>query len=133
MGNKYDDIIDLPHHISKKHPRMSLEDRSAQFASFAALTGYEDIINETARITNAKIELDEESKLTLNRKIQEIKKKINEKLNITITYFIPDLKKTGGRYVTINGIVKKIDEYKKILILEDKTEILISDIVEIKL
>ena len=133
MVNKYEDIINLPHHISKKHPRMSLEDRSAQFASFAALTGYEDIINETARITNAKIELDEESKLTLNRKIQEIKKKINEKLNITITYFIPDFKKTGGRYVTINGIVKKIDEYKRILILEDKTEILISDIVEIKL
>lgn len=133
MANKYGDIINLPHHISKKHPRMSLEDRSAQFASFAALTGYEDIINETARITNAKIELDEESKLTLNRKIQEIKKKINEKLNITITYFIPDLKKTGGEYVEINGIVKKIDEYKKILILEDKTEILISNIVEIKL
>ncbi len=133
MANKYGDIINLPHHISKKHPRMSLEDRSAQFASFVALTGYEDIIDETARITNAKIELDEESKLTLNRKIQEIKKKINEKLNITITYFIPDLKKTGGEYVEINGIVKKIDEYKKILILEDKTEILISNIIEIKL
>ena len=115
MANKYGDIINLPHHISKKHPRMSLEDRSAQFASFVALTGYEDIIDETARITNAKIELDEESKLTLNRKIQEIKKKINEKLNITITYFIPDLKKTGGEYVEINGIVKKIDEYKKYL------------------
>lgn len=133
MANKYGDIINLPHHISKKHPRMSLEDRSAQFASFVALTGYEDIIDETARITNAKIELDEESKLTLNRKIQEIKKKINEKLDITITYFIPDLKKTGGEYVEINGIVKKIDEYKKILILEDKTEILISNIIEIKL
>lgn len=133
MANKYDDIINLPHHISKKHPRMSLEDRSAQFASFAALTGYEDAINETSRITNDRIELDEELKLILNRKIQEIKKKINKKNNITITYFIPDSKKTGGRYVTTRGIVKKIDEYKRIIILEDKKEILISSIIEIKL
>lgn len=133
MANKYDDIINLPHHISKKHPRMSLEDRSAQFASFAALTGYEDAINETSRITNDRIELDEELKLILNRKLQEIKKKINKKNNITITYFIPDSKKTGGRYVTTRGIVKKIDEYKRIIILEDKKEILISSIIEIKL
>ena len=128
----YDDIINLSRPISK-YPRMSLYQRSAQFAPFAALTGYEDAINETSRITNDRIELDEELKLILNRKIQEIKKKINKKNNITITYFIPDSKKTGGRYVTTRGIVKKIDEYKRIIILEDKKEILISSIIEIKL
>ena len=90
---KYDDIINLPRHVSKKHPQMSLEARSAQFAPFAALTGYDEQIQETARITSKRKELNEELKEILNEKLQKIQEKINLKPELTITYFIPDLKK----------------------------------------
>ena len=133
---KYKDIINLPHHVSKKHPQMSLDARSAQFAPFAALTGYEDAVEETGRLTDRRIEIDEEVKKDLNRKLQIIKHKLTMpkqdlKEKFTFTYFIPDTKKTGGKYVNITGIPKKINEYKQTIILEDKTEIPISEIVEI--
>ena len=130
MG-KYDDIINLPHHISSKHPRLSMEQRAAQFAPFAALTGYGESIKETARLTDTRIELNEEEKEMLNIKLQELKNKISTMPQITITYFVPDVKKTGGEYITKMNKLKKIDEYKKIIILEDKTIIPISEIVEI--
>ena len=126
----YDDIINLQRPISK-HPKMSLYQRSAQFAPFAALTGYEDAIYETARLTNERIELDEESKSILDNKIQIIKEQISTRPTISFTYFIPDLKKDGGKYVTVTGIVRKIDEYRQIIILEDKTEIPINEIISI--
>lgn len=129
--NKYDDIINLPHHVSKKHKQMSLYERSAQFAPFAALTGHEDAINETARLTNSKIELDEEEKEILDRKLQVIQEKIKDRINVNITYFVPDLKKEGGKYINVKGIIKKIDDYKHAIILEDKKEIPISDIIDI--
>lgn len=129
--HQYDDIINLPHHISKKHPQMSIEARSAQFAPFAALTGYDDEVKETARLTTEKIELTEEEKQILNRKLQEIKQKIKLNPKITITYFVADLKKDGGKYVTIEGIVKKIDEYNNKIIMKNGTEIYIADIVDI--
>lgn len=130
-SGKYEDIINLPHHVSKKHPRMLLEARSAQFAPFAALNGYDELIKETARETNQRIEINEELKVILDEKLRLIKEKINSKPNITVTYFVPDIKKDGGEYVTVTGKIIKIDEYKHKIILENKTEIPISEIIEI--
>lgn len=128
MG-KYDDIINLPHHVSKTRPKMPLEQRSAQFAPFAALTGYEDEISETGRLTTNRIELNEEAKQLLDRTLQAIANKISTQPAVTITYFVPDTKKDGGRYLTTAGIIKKIDEYRQVIILEDKTEIPINNII----
>ena len=130
-GGKYDDIINLPHHVSKKHPRMSLEARSAQFVPFAALTGYDEVIKETARLTNKRIEINEEMKAILDEKLLMIKAQIQSKPSITVTYFVPDSKKDGGKYVSVTGKVIKIDEYKQHIILENKIEIPISEIIEI--
>lgn len=130
-SGKYNDIINLSHHISKKHPRMSLEARSAQFAPFAALTGYDDVIKETARLTSERIDIDEGVKSILNRKLQLIRKQIYIKPEITVTYFVPDSKKDGGSYVTVTGNVIKIDDYKKKIVLENKIEILMSEIIKI--
>ena len=130
-SGKYDDIINLPHHVSKKHLRMSLEARSAQFAPFAALTGYDEVIRETARLTNKRIEINEEMKAILDEKLLMIKAQIQSKPSITVTYFVPDSKKDGGKYVSVTGKVIKIDEYKQHIILENKIEIPISEIIEI--
>lgn len=126
----YSDIINLSRPVSKR-PRMSLEQRSAQFAPFAALTGYEGQVKETARLTNKKIEINEELKEILNKKIQLIQKKIKEQPQIEITYFIPDSKKEGGRYETVTNSVKKIDTYKNEIILIDGTTIAIDEIIDI--
>ena len=128
---KYDDIINLPHHESKKHPRMSKEARAAQFAPFAALTGYDDAIKETARLTSERIEINEELKVILDAKLQIIHDRVSAKPEVTFTYFVPDTKKDGGEYVTVIGNVIKIDEFNQKVILENKTEIPISEIVEI--
>ena len=130
---KYDDIINLPHYVSKKHPQMSLENRSAQFAPFAALTGYEDEVKETARLTDAKIEITEEMRNMLDKKIKLIQKKLHTKPKVTITYFIPDNKKEGGSYNTITGSIIRMDKYKGILILKENTIIPILDIVNINI
>ena len=130
-SGKYDDIINLPHHISKKYTRMSLEARAAQFAPFAALTGYDEVIRETARLTNQRIEINEELKAILDEKLQIIREKIHTKPNITVTYFVPDSKKDGGKYVTVTGKVLKIHEFKQKIILENKIEISISEIIDI--
>ena len=132
MNSKYDNIINLPHHISKKHPQMSMESRAAQFAPFAALTGYSDAIKETARLTDKRIEIDDGLKQILNNKLQYILENINEKPEIIFTYFIYDDKKTGGKYVDKKGIVKKIDVVNQIVLLIDKTKIDIGEIINIK-
>ena len=129
--NKYEDIINMPHHVSNKHSQMSLYARSAQFAPFAALTGYEDAINETARETNEKIEIDEELKIILDSKLQILTDRIKQKSEILFTYFIKDQKKEGGKYITITGIVKKIDVYEGSIYLMDNTNIPINDIIDI--
>ena len=129
--SKYDDIINMSHHISKKHPRMSLENRSAQFAPFAALTGYEDEVEETARITDKRIEITDEIKSKINMKLQIIQEKIKTNPKVTITYFISDNKKEGGSYKTVTSNVLKIDQYKKLVVLKDNTKIFISDIINI--
>lgn len=130
---KYEDIINLPHHVSKKHPQMSLEARSAQFAPFAALTGYDAAVKETARLTSERIEIDEDFKIIIDEKIQEIKRNLNMniKQKIFVTYFVPDMKKSGGEYVSKEGNVRKLDEYRQLIILEDKTEIPIEEVIEI--
>ena len=130
-NGEYDDIINLSHHVSKKHPPMSKEIRAAQFAPFAALTGYDDQVKETARLTNERKELAEGLKLVINEKIKKIQAEINLKPEIEVTYFIPDLKKQGGKYVTVKGNVKKVDEYKQLIIFEDKREIQVQEIIEI--
>lgn len=128
--DNYSDIINLSRPVSKR-PRMSLEQRSAQFAPFAALTGYEGQVKETARLTNKKIEINEELKEILNKKIQLIQEKIKEQPQIEITYFIPDSKKDGGKYETVTNSVKKIDTYKGEIILIDGTTIAIDEIINI--
>ena len=132
-SGKYDDIIKLSHHVSKKHPQMSMEERAAQFAPFAALVGYEDAVEETARITTKRIELNEEEKNILDMKLQILNEQIRIQIypNVTIMYFVSDLKKEGGKYIKISGTVKKIEEYKQLIILDDKTEIPISEIISI--
>lgn len=129
--DNYEDIINLPHHTSKKHPRMSLEARSAQFAPFAALTGYDEVLIETARLTNERIEIDETIKVIIDTKLQIIKEHIKEMPLITFMYFVPDTKKDGGKYVTLTGNVKKIEEYRNVLVLDNKIEIPIDEIIDI--
>ena len=130
--HKYDDIINLPHHVSNKHPQMDILDRAAQFSPFMALTGYEDAVEETARLTDDWIELGEENKAVLNEKLRIIGEHITEKPVVTITYFQPDTKKDGGAYVTITGGIRRVDEYNGVIIMVDKTEISIKDIVDMQ-
>lgn len=127
----YDDIINLPHHISTKHPRLSMEQRAAQFAPFAALTGYGDAVKETARITEDRIELNEEEKDKLDKKLLALENNISKNPKAIITYFVPDLKKSGGEYVTVVGNLKRIDRYRKVIILDNKKEIPIDDVIEL--
>jgi len=132
---KYDDIIHLPHHRSKKHAPMPIIDRAAQFSPFAALTGHDAAIKETARLTDRKIELDEYEIAALDERLQMIKMRLDSKKEseITVTYFQPDMRKDGGEYITISGVVKKMDEYTKCLVMTDGTRIFIEDIIEIVL
>ena len=131
MG-QYDDIINLPHHVSSAHPRMSMLDRAAQFMPFRALTGYEDAVQETARLTDEKIELTEDEKSILDRKLQELADRITSQPQVTLTYFQPDKKKTGGAYVSVTGQLRKIDDFEGVLILVDGKRILIEDILDIQ-
>lgn len=128
----YEDIINLPHHQSKTRPHMSLYDRAAQFSPFAALTGYEDAVKETGRLTDERVELSEEKQSEIQRCLNWVKEHLNEQPEIMVTYFVPDQKKTGGTYQTEQGKVKKIDEYRRILVLEEQVEISMDEIVEIK-
>jgi len=109
MTGTYDDIINLPHHVSVTRPHMTAVDRAAQFSPFAALTGYDAAIRETARLTDERVELDEYIKDALNKRLQIIAERMKEQPEITITYFQPDTKKSGGANITDTGTVKKID------------------------
>ena len=110
MGTmNYDDIIDLPHHVSADRPHMSLIARGAQFAPFAALTGYGDAVEETARLTSRKLELDEEQKQAISKCLSGLQDRIRERPAVTLTYFIRDQRKAGGRYETKTARVMKID------------------------
>ena len=132
--NNYDDIINMPHHVSKIRKPMSLQNRSAQFAPFSALTTYDEKIREVARETSKKIELDDGIKLMLNEKLCLIKNDIKLRPKVTITYFVRDNKKENrGRYKTITGNAKIVDEVYKRIILTDNTIISFDNVIDIKL
>ena len=131
IEDNYEDIINLPHYEPKKHPRMSSYNRAAQFAPFAALTGYEEQVKETARLTDKRVEIDEGLRNLINSKLQIIDRNIKSKPEVTITYFVKDKKKNGGYYTTIKGNAKKVDSIKEIIVLSDKTKIDMKDILTI--
>ena len=131
MG-KYDDIINLPRHISSTRPQMPMIDRAAQFMPFRALIGYEDAVQETARLTEERAELTEDGKSILDRKLQSLADRISSKPQITVTWFRPDQKKTGGAYVTTTGQLKKVDDFEGVLIFLTGERIVIEDILDIQ-
>ena len=102
--NPYADIIDLPHHVSKRHPQMPMEKRAAQFSLFAAMVGHDAAIRETARLTEEQLELTEDAKAIIDGKLQMIQEHIKEQPEVTVTYFQPDEKKSGGAYVTVHRL-----------------------------
>lgn len=128
----YEDIINLPHHVSKTRLQMSMLDRAAQFSPFAALTGYDAAIKETGRLTDEKIELDEDTKAALDMKQAYLIEMIDEQPEITIIYFLPDARKVGGAYVTVTGNLKRFDEYERLLILTNGKKIPMDDIADIE-
>lgn len=130
--HKYDDIINLPHHVSSTRPHMSIEERAAQFSPFAALTGHEDAIKETARQTEREIVLDENELEILDEKLKAILSDKSDNKNIKVVYYVPDENKNGGKYVECSGRVKKMDEYRHVLVMEDGTEINVGRIADIQ-
>lgn len=131
MTSRYDDIIHLQHPTSSKHPRMAALGRAAQFSPFAALTGYEGSIRETARLTDAKAELDKDKIAALDMKLRFLADHLSECPEVSITYFKPDSRKQGGAYQVITGMVKKIDAFEKTVLMAEGTLIPIADIFEI--
>lgn len=128
----YEDIVNLPPHISKRHPQPTMMDRAARFAPFAAITGYEEMVLEEARVTEERIDLDEGALSHLNEKLNMIQEFLDEEPEVTITYFEPDKKKSGGAYVSITGTVKRIDEYEHLVLMTDGKKIKIEEIYNIQ-
>ena len=128
MKTPYDDIIHLPHHVSRNHPQMPLRDRAAQFAPFAALTGYEAAVGETARLTSERRELDAQEAEELNRRLTDLSARLKDRPKVTIEYSVPDERKSGGAYVTVTGRVRNISVAERLLIMEDGTEIPMEDV-----
>ena len=129
--NPYEDIINLPHHVSSTRPRMPMADRAAQFSSFRALSGYGDAVKETARLTGQRIELDESAKAALDEKLRLLAEVIEDRPETAITYFLPDRKKTGGEYVTVSGRVKRADSVQRELVMMNGTRIPVEDILDV--
>ena len=126
--NPYADIIDLPHHVSTRHTQMPMAKRAAQFSPFAAMVGHDAAIQETARLTEDQLDLSEDEKAVIDGKLQMIQAHIKEQPEVTVTYFQPDEKKSGGAYVTVTGFVKKVDDVSKLLLLQNDKAIPIKDI-----
>ena len=133
MSGKYDDIINLPHHVSAKRPQMSRSARAAQFAPFAALVGLDDEMEETARLTDAKPELEEAEKEKINRVLLEIRNNPQKETAVELTFFLPDGRKDGGAIITRPCTVRRIDEIERQLILSDRSEIEFDNILSIKI
>ncbi|HIT59415.1 MAG TPA: hypothetical protein IAC39_06865 [Candidatus Faeciplasma pullistercoris] len=115
----YEDIINLPHHVSKTRPQMSLIERAAQFSPFSALDGYDDAVDETARLTDRQAALSDDARTELDRKMQFLKDMISLHPEVTAVYFLPDLKKEGGAYLTAIGRVKKLDDFERAMVFDD--------------
>ena len=131
MNGKYDEIMGLPHHVSKTRPQMPMSDRAAQFAPFAALTGYDSAIKETGRLTDERIELDEGALTALNMRYQLLMDALDDAPEVTITYFQPDERKAGGKYITATSAVKKVDDFERRITMQDGTKIPMDDILSI--
>lgn len=132
MKERYDDILNLPHPVSGKHPRMPVSSRAAQFSPFAALTGYDAAIRETARLTDRKTELDDGAKAILDLKQQILTDTLPAKPHVTVTYFLADERKSGGAYVSVSGKLKKIDPVARQLVLTDGTVIPLDDVLDLE-
>lgn len=133
LSHRYDDIIGLPHHVSDRHAHMSGTDRAAQFAPFAALTGHDASIRETARLTDQPMELTEDRKTVLNRILQHLWEHLEERPDVTITYFLPDCKKSGGAYVSTTGRIIKFQQNQRLIVMEDQTAIPIDSVYDVQL
>lgn len=131
MNNKYDEIANLPHHVSETRPQMPMSDRAAQFAPFAALTGYDSAIRETGRLTDERIELDEEALTALNLRYQLLMDALGKEPEVEITFFKPDERKSGGEYVTVISAVKNIDDFERLITMQDGMKIPMNDILSI--
>ncbi len=131
MSGKYDDIISLPHHVSPKRPRMSAMERAAQFSPFSALTGLGAQMDETARLTDVRLELDDYAKLSVNEVLRELAEHSGDHPTVRVTYFIPDERKDGGSYETLTAKVKKVDAFYGLLVLENEIKIPIEEIYEL--
>lgn len=131
MTEDFSDIINLPHHQSRRHPQMSMKERAAQFAPFAALTGYGSAISEVARLTEEQVPLGDDDNDRLNRLVTHIADRISEQPSVTIVYFKPDSRKQGGSYETITGRLKRIDDYEQQLVMLDGTAIPFENIMDI--
>ena len=132
MTDSYEDIIHLPHHVSKMRPQMPIADRAAQFSPFAALTGYDAAIEETGRLTDYRIDFGEEVLSELDRKYRLLLSHLDQRPEVHFTYFKPDERKSGGAYVKTSGIVKKLLEEEAALLLQDGTKIPIYDITDME-
>lgn len=132
MTDNYEDIINLPHHVSTRHPQMSMMNRAAQFAPFAALTGHSAAIEETARLTESQQELADEDSEILNQKMAYLREAINEHPTISITYFEPDKRKSGGRYMSVEGQLQNIDDYNQTIVLKNGEAIPLKSILDIQ-
>lgn len=131
--HRYDDIMNLPHHVSATRPQMSMHDRAAQFSPFAALTGYDDAVEETARLTDEQAELSEDTRNKLDEMLGLIADRIDKQPAVEITYFVPDELKEGGKYVTARRRVRRIDEYEKEFVFSDGTRIAFDTVAKIKM
>ena len=125
MSGQYEDIINLPHHVSATRPQMSMLDRAAQFSPFAALT-------ETGRLTDEKIEMDEEALNILNMKFQILVDSLDDEPEVTFTYFKPDERKAGGAYIEVTGTVKKVDDFERLIVMQNGTKMPMDDILNIE-
>ena len=131
MRRNYDDIINLPRHVSDKHPHMSIHDRAAQFAPFAALTGHSEAVSETARYVDEKIDLGEDAIKEIRDALNYIQEHISLSPQVTITHFVADTRKRGGRYVTETARVKRIDDLEQVIYLENGVDMRFENIFEI--
>ena len=130
--HRYDDIINLPHYTSKVHPRMPMEKRAAQFSPFEALTGYGDAVSETVRLTDSRIDLDESARTALEERLQLVLDADKPKPEVSLTWFVPDERKAGGRYLTHTGVLRKFDTLARVIVMEDGTLVPVDEVTDVQ-
>lgn len=123
MSGRYDDILYLPHPVSEKHPPMSMAERAAQFAPFAALTGHDAVLRETERLTDSPVELTDSRRSELDAQLMELSRELERAPKVAITHFVPDLRKQGGAYVRTVGKIRRVDALARAVIMTDGSRI----------